>query len=496
MNKKKYAQWLARQQELTDTAKRENREFTEAENSEFNELQRQIDEMKNQPENTGTPPTDSTRQAVEDERQRIADIAGLCREFGVDENQESKYIKDGTGIEDVRAAVLEHVRKNGTPIRVRVNEDEGDKFRAAAADALLMKSGVSVKTPAAGAADLRHMSLRDLAIECLVRDGHNAGEMLRMDHTRLYDQLAREFYNPSAAFPAILDATINKKIVTAYQSVPTTFERITTKGSLSDFKASKDHAYLIGGAGEFKRVAENGELQSDKPSTELLPERQLDTYGRQFSMTRQAFINDDIGFLSEVPGQYAASAKRTINKAVYSILVKNPTIYDGVALFHTSHKNLIETGCAPSNAALQAAILKMGFQTDPFGDAINIPVGEFIVPMGYGFTMRTILTSQTINTSDNQQAANPLYNLPVDVVEEPTINVLAGAGNAAPWFVGGDRTACNGIQVDYLNGQETPTIRRMETPGVLGFKWDIFLDWGITVRDFRGLVKNPGTVIN
>ena len=51
------------------------------------------------------------------------------------------------------------------------------------------------------------------------------------------------------------------------------------------------------------------------------------------------------------------------------------------------------------------------------------------------------------------------------------------------------------IQVDYLNGQDTPTVRRMEKPGVLGFTWDIYLDWGINVRDFRGILKNPGAVV-
>jgi hypothetical protein len=35
----------------------------------------------------------------------------------------------------------------------------------------------------------------------------------------------------------------------------------------------------------------------------------------------------------------------------------------------------------------------------------------------------------------------------------------------------------------------------METPGVLGFQWDIYLDWGIAVRDFRGIAKNPGEKI-
>ena len=49
--------------------------------------------------------------------------------------------------------------------------------------------------------------------------------------------------------------------------------------------------------------------------------------------------------------------------------------------------------------------------------------------------------------------------------------------------------------MDYLNGQETPTIRRSEVPGQLGYVWDIWLDWGITAVDFRGIAKNPGVAI-
>lgn len=48
----------------------------------------------------------------------------------------------------------------------------------------------------------------------------------------------------------------------------------------------------------------------------------------------------------------------------------------------------------------------------------------------------------------------------------------------------------------YLNGQEIPNIRRMEAPGQLGFIWDIYLDWGISVMDYRGAVKNPGIKVD
>ena len=65
-----------------------------------------------------------------------------------------------------------------------------------------------------------------------------------------------------------------------------------------------------------------------------------------------------------------------------------------------------------------------------------------------------------------------------------------------PWFLFGDASDTDGIEIDYLNGQEIPTIRRMESAGQLGFVWDIYLDWGISVMDYRGIVKNPGKEVN
>ena len=36
----------------------------------------------------------------------------------------------------------------------------------------------------------------------------------------------------------------------------------------------------------------------------------------------------------------------------------------------------------------------------------------------------------------------------------------------------------------------------MEQAGQLGFVWDIYLDWGISVMDYRGIVKNPGVAVD
>jgi hypothetical protein len=512
MKKKKLRDALQRQQALVNAARSANRSLSDSEQAEFDALQTEIENLRSEIEaeerqqaGASVPaPTapvapapdtssDQQRAAVEAERSRITEISAMCRDFNIDPQ---RFIADGSTLDNVRAEIIRDLRQTHAPIpsRVEVTGDGEDEFRRDAADALLLRSGrVNVENPSTGARQLQGMSLRDLAIECLTREGRNTSELLRMSPDDLYSEMSRQFYNPTAAFPAILDQTIRKSIVELYNHVPTTFQAFTTKGSLKDFKTTADHEYVIGGVGDFLLVPENGEIKADIPSTQVLPTRKLDTYGKQFSMTRQAFINDDIGFLTEVPGLYATAAKKTIDKQVYKILFNNSAIFDGKTLFHNDHKNLIGTGTKPTQASIQAMILQMQKQTDQFGEAIYINPRTIVVPVGYEFDLAVILRSAQVVGSNNNDI-NPLYNYPLQIVQSPVLNALAGS-NACPWFMFADGSSCRGIQVDYLNGQETPTVRRMETPGQLGFVWDMYLDWGISVRDFRGICKNPGVAL-
>lgn len=512
MKKQKLLAAIQRQKAIVDAAGSENRSLSADEQAEFDKLQRDIDQLNAEiaeeerqqqsaapaataitPAVPAADPDDDQQRAIAEERSRIAEITAMCRDFSIDPQN---YIADGSSVDHVREAIINQLRSNGAPIssRAQVTGRGEDEFRRDASDALLLRSGrIRVENPSREARQFSAMSLRDLAIECLSREGRNASELLRMSSDDMYTELSRQFYNPTAAFPAILDDTIRKSIVDLYNHVPTTYQAFTTKGSLKDFKETADHEYVIGGVGDFLLVPENGELKADKPRTERLPTRKLDTYGKQFSMTRQAFINDDIGFLTEVPGLYATAAKKTIDKQVYKLLFDNAKIFDGKALFHADHKNLIATGTKPTQAAIQAIILQMQKQTDRFGEAIYITPRTIVVPVGYEFDLAVILHSTQVTGSSNNDI-NPLYNYPLQIVQSPILNALAG-NNACPWFMFADSASARGIQVDYLNGQETPTVRRMETPGQLGFVWDMYLDWGISVRDFRGIAKNPGVAL-
>ena len=504
--------WIQRQQELLNTAKAAGRELTADEQTEFDDLQRKIDDFDQKEaerQAQATAAAQAQPEQAEDlnvvreaerkaERNRIREIEKMCNHFGVEARE---YIDNGTSVEATRAAVMEKLMQDGAPIAsagvVEVTASGEDKFRDAVSDSLLMRAGIELAHPADGARELQGLSLRDIFIECEERANGTRG-LNRKTNDELFTMAQRQFFNPTAAFPAILDNAINKAYVEGHKTVAVTFDRITKKGSLKDFKTA-DNNYLAGPVGEFLEVPEGSELKHDVWSDEKLPTRKLKTYGRQFTLTRQAFINDDIDVVTRIPAKYAASARKTINKQVYSILVNNPAIYDGVALFHSNHKNVLATGTGVTQAAMQAMIMALQTQEDQFGEAIIVRPAKLVVPVGLAFDFYTLFHSPTINGSGNTQAVNPLYRYAnqIEIIEEPTINVLCGGfGNTMPWFLLGASEDTDFIEVDYLNGQEIPTIRRMEVAGQLGFVWDIYLDWGISVMDFRGAIKNPGVQIN
>ncbi|MCM1122544.1 MAG: HK97 family phage prohead protease [Eubacterium sp.] len=516
MNKKKQRdQKILQQQSILDKAKAEQRELGAEEKQLFDSLQREIDDLtreieqeeqaepageavaeSREGEKTGQRREPDPEQVRQQERKRIADITRLCREFGMDDQMEG-FISGGTSVENVRAAVIEQMRRDGQPLnsRVVVETDEQDKFRDAASDALLMRGGVSLEQPAAGARDFMGMSLRDLAIESLAAEGNT--NLNRLSSDELFRMIQRQFFNPSAVFPTIMDNAVKKAYVEGHKTAPVTFDIWTKRGTLKDFK-THDNNYLSGPAGELLEVPEGGELKHDVWKDEKRPTRKLKTYGRQFTMSRQAFINDDVGMITRMPAKYATSARKTQNKQCYEKLVGNPVIYDGKPLFGKDHKNLLAQGTGITREAVQGMIMALSDQKDEFDNVCIIRPAFLIVPSGYQFEMYTLFYSPTINTSDNTQAVNPLYQYRerIQVVEDPMINALCGGfGKQMPWWLLGAKEDTDFIEVDYLNGQEVPSIRRSEIPGTLGFVWDIYLDWNITVMDYRGVIKNPGVTM-
>ncbi|MEK5069807.1 phage major capsid protein [Sporosarcina sp. FSL K6-1508] len=479
-------QMLARQQAIVDAARAENqRGLTTEEQTEFDQLQSQIDSIRAANPTPPAPPIPApadNQRTIEDERQRTLEITTLCREFGLEADE---HIKAGDSVDHVRKMILEKQIKDRSPqpSGIYLGKDERDKFRDAVADGLALRVGMSVEKPNEGAEQLRNLSLREIAKETLRIEGVNNAYRLSDD------ELLRQHLTPTSLFTNIIDQTARTVFQKAYTDAQTTYQHWTRRGTLTDFRPTK--TYQVGTAGDLLLVSENGELKHDDPNGVEGPTRQLLTYGRQFSMSRQAFINDDVSFIETIPALYAQSARLGINRLVYQTLANNPAIWDGKTLFHADHNNIMETGGAPSVDTLSEARRLLRKQKAPGGDVkLNIPARYLLVPTSMETRAGQLIGSTVDPSQNNPNIQNPFYNQ-FQVVSDAELDDATVNGEKE-WYVMSDKLR-SPIQVDFLNGKDMPTIVMKQAPaGQLGFLWDIYMDYGVTVVDYQTVVKNDG----
>jgi len=422
--------------------------------------------------------------ATKGERQRVGEITALCREFDIDPQ---KYIDEGTTMDNVRAATLDVVKLRMKPVTTgggdfRVEKDEADKFRAAASDSILMRAGKEPEKPADGARELRGMRLRDLAVECVTRKG--VANAFRMDD----DSLFREALSPDSQFSGIMNNTVNKSMATAYKAATTTYQVWTRKGSNPDFKPTT--VYQISEAGDLANMTQGGEFKFDEMSDNGGVQRSLATFGRAWGFNRQALINDDMGMLVKVPEGYVRASARGINKLVYNQLGSNVAIYDKQALFNSNHKNLAITSDYINTDALSSGREAMRVQKNLRGkETLNIAPAFLIVPASLETESQKILWSTSDPTSNNAGVANVFRNS-LSLVVEAELDSYSKTG----WYLAAAPGDVDTVEVTYLNGNDMPKLESQVGFDFLGIKWRIFIDYGVTVLDYRGLYKNPGKI--
>lgn len=408
-------------------------------------------------------------RAIEEERARVSNISELCRHFGVDA---AEYINNGTSLSDAQRSVLAIVNERNIPTaNIQMGEQEEDKYRDAMSDAILLRGGVQLENVAPGAQDLRGMRVRSMIEEVLAREGvpnvHRMGE----------EELLRAALTGTSSLPGILSAAANKSMEKGYQAAQTTFEQFTAVGSNTDFKEAT--RYRLSEAGSLLEIKENGEFVQDE-LTEGSAKTKVLTYGRSFSFTRQMLVNDDLGALTRIPSLYAAQAKRGINRLVYKALAEAKlTAKDG---------NLAATGAALSLATINEARQAMRKQKNLRGEEfLNITPKYLIVPTNSEFLARQLLTSTSDPNATHYGVTNPLMGS-LQIITDAELDAL----DTDAYYFLADQMLLNTIEVTYLNGNQRPVIESQVAFDTLGIRYRIYMDYGVTVVDTKGIYKNAG----
>lgn len=409
---------------------------------------------------------EAIERALELERKRSGEIMALCRKFDVNADE---FITKGMNLEDVQKAVLKRLEERNKPTEIVVEQEEREKFRAAAIDGLAMRAGIAVAKPAAGAESFRGRSLLRLAQEIYERETGVSASKLQDE-----ELLRTVMSGGTGNFPNILANVGNKSMMHAYNEIPTTYQYWTARGSNADFKPSTRVG--LGAADELLEMTENGEFKSAEVTDYGLTTG-IKTFGRSYSITRKAIINDDLGALTELPAKYGAAVRRMINRMAYDALTKDTNLFD------SENKNS-GTGTI-SIKSLAAGKVAMARQTDPSGKVVINAVPVYLIVPPELETTASQLIASAVDPTKNNAVPNPFANK-LTVVSDPCIT------DTEAWYLAAAPGVIPGIEITYLNGKDTPTMETQVDFNTLGIKHRIYMDVGVNILDFRAFYKSTG----
>lgn len=418
-------------------------------------------------------------EAIQQENTRTLEISSLCDLHDVAPEKRSAYLKPGVTVELVRKEILDSVveRAQGktpgfTPAIV-VGEDARDKFRNAAEDSILLRSGRQIEKPAVGATDLRGFSMRELARESLRVAGlAHVGDPMSMIGRAL----------TTSDFPLILANIANKSLLAGYDSASETWQEWCGTGSTSDFKTNT--VVRAGEMADLDQIREDDEYKYGTRS-EAQEQFSVATYGKLFNISRQAIINDDLGALTDIPAAHGEAAGRKVGDLAYAVLTANSAMGDGVALFHATHANLGSAG-AISTTTIAEAIKLMALQKDIGGKRrLNIAPKFLITSPALAQAAQTFFGSSVIGTQANPNQVN-IYAGLVKLIFEPRLF----DASATAYYLAGDKGKT--VNVYFLNGNQTPFMETKQGWSVDGVEYKVRIDAGAKAIDWKSMVKNAG----
>ncbi|MDO9462049.1 MAG: peptidase U35, partial [Alphaproteobacteria bacterium] len=418
---------------------------------------------------------DHIREAIAAERGRVQEIKAMCQRFQCDLADD--LIADGTSLEEARKAVMDRVAKTmetagGAGYRppAEMLRDERDKFRAAAQEALIIRTGLpglSVETPIPGARELAGYSLRELAREALVRANQRPdGNVLEMVGRAL----------TVSDFPYILANVANKALFAGWETNEETWQAWCATGQVSDFKTN--YSPRVSESSDLEEVPESAEYRYGK-RTEAQESYSIATYGKLFAISRQTIINDDLGALTNIPQSHGEAAARKIGDIVYAVLTANAAMGDNIALFDASHSNLAASGAVPGITTIAAGILAMGTQKDLQAlRRLNIRPQFYIAPKALEgssevlFRSTAFVDTNTIATDSSLAATrvNPYAGDYFTRVYDPRLDDVS----ATAWYLAARKGRT--VVLYFLNGIQTPYMETKQGWSVDGVEYKVRID--------------------
>jgi phage head maturation protease len=439
----------------------------------------------------------ATDTAIRAERERVAKINELADKHGA-RALGNEFIGNGKGLEDFRAALLDHLasaeKPTDTGLRATVGTEHVEKRAAVIEAAIMHRVDPAKNALPEGGREFRGMSLVDMARDLLDANGVKVRGMNKFEIASEALSQRSGGLHGTGDFTVILGNTVNRTLRTAYEAAPQTFRPVVRETTVSDFKTVT--RAQLGEAPKLEKVNEHGEFKRGTIG-EGSESYKVATFGKVIGITRQALINDDLGAFTRLAQMFGVAAADLESDLVWAEILGNPVMGDTVALFHATHKNL-QTAAAMSEATLAVMRAAMAKQKGLDGKTtLNIRPTFLFVPVDLENSAEKLLASYA-TTKPSDAVAESIRRL--QAISEPRLDNglthpvtgAAIAGSSTAHYLAASPAQTDTVELAYLEGA-----RGVYTESKMGFNTDgveikVRLDAGAKVIDWRAFQKNAG----
>jgi len=426
---------------------------------------------------------EARESAMKQERERVASVMDAARKLGL-EGRAEELIKGNMCLDDIRTALIDeraaHDEKTAISSQhIEAGVDEGEKRAECMVEYMCHRGSPSLYPLTDGARRYMGYTMLDMARECCEQRGEPTRGLTKLEVAGMALR-----WHSTSDFPLILAAVTGKNLRQSYTESPKTYQPFSTQRIVPDFKTQRE--LMLSEAPNLAEILEGG-AYTEGTFKEGQETWLLATYGRIFTITRKAIINDDLGAFTRIPTLLGATAARKENDIMWALFTANAAMADGIALFDASHSNYTASGGAPSVANLGIGRLAMRKQTGSGADSakLNLRPLFLMAPAALETVIDQLLTSITPAVASN---VTPNWVRGLTPIIEPRLD----DNSATAWYLAANPAEIDTLVYGYLEGASGPYVETEQGFEVDGTKIKIRHDFGGGVVEYRGLYKNNG----
>jgi capsid assembly protease len=399
--------------------------------------------------------------------------------------------------------------ETGTPIgnlSISGGRSGEEAFATGAVDAIMARMGYEVESKVP--ADMRSISLFDVGLRAAAVNGQRLSGTREDQAVAILQQGGTSLtvlgadsgaYNRPGSFPNILANLVGKILDTSMELAEATYPAWTDR--MMDVPDFNPRTVMAGALFDSLDQLPDGDKTKElRMAEELLGWFGNDVFANHVKLTPKMLANDDLDAFNQMLNGLGMAHELTLNGLCLQLLAGNVTLVDGVALFHSSHNNLVSgspQGGVPSQTTADANRLKHRKQTGVGATrSLSSRPRVALVPTDLeSAAQQTYYTlAQLVQMSGGEsKMANTDANInvhrgTVDVVCDPGLD----AYSTAMWYTFDTnmRTIVHGFQTGYGRGGRRTSWVDPDS-GCRFFKLEG--RFGAAAVGYRGAVRNNGS---